>query len=54
MNNHEEISRTVYFRPYDFFVTTNIDKSGREYDDLRNGITPIVLTGLELIKYLIL
>ncbi len=23
VNNHEPVSRTVYFSPYDFFVTTN-------------------------------
>ncbi len=47
MNNHEEISRTVCFTPYDFFVTTNRDKSGRAYDDLRKALARLAGTRIE-------
>lgn len=47
MNNNQEISRTVYFTPYDFFVTTNRDKSGRAYEDLRKALTRLAGTRVE-------
>ncbi len=47
MNNNEPISRTVCFTPYDFFVTTNRDKSGRAYDDLRKALARLAGTRIE-------
>ncbi|MGL9751206.1 MAG: replication initiator protein A [Symbiopectobacterium sp.] len=38
MNNHQEISRTVCFTPYDFFVTTNRTISGRTYQELEKAL----------------
>ncbi|MGP1946904.1 MAG: replication initiator protein A [Arsenophonus sp. NC-PG7-MAG3] len=47
INNHEKISRTVYFTPYDFFVTTNRAKSGRAYEDLRKSLSRLAGTRIE-------
>lgn len=47
MNNNQKISRTVYFTPYDFFVTTNRDKSGRAYEDLRKALARLAGTRVE-------
>lgn len=38
MNNHQEISRTVCFTPYDFFVKTNRTISGRTYQELEKAL----------------
>ncbi len=38
MNNHQEISRTVFFTPYDLFVTTNRTISGRTYQELEKAL----------------
>ncbi|HGJ5862713.1 replication initiator protein A [Arsenophonus nasoniae] len=47
INNHKEISRTVCFTPYDFFVTTNRNKSGRSYDELRKTLSRLKGTMIE-------
>ncbi|WGL99829.1 replication initiator protein A (plasmid) [Arsenophonus sp. aPb] len=39
INNNEPISRTVVFTPYDFFVTTNRNKSGRSYIELEKALS---------------
>ena len=38
-NNNEEISRTVCFTPYDFFITTNRDKGGRSYGEIEKSLS---------------
>ncbi|WP_016858027.1 replication initiator protein A [Candidatus Williamhamiltonella defendens] len=38
INNHQEISRTICFTPYDFFVTTNRTISGRTYQELERAL----------------
>lgn len=38
MNNNDPVSRTVCFTPYDFFVTTNRNKSGRAYQELEKTL----------------
>ncbi|PAV01195.1 RepB family plasmid replication initiator protein [Arsenophonus sp. ENCA] len=38
MNNNEEISRTICFTPYDFFVTTNREIGGRTYNELEKSL----------------
>ncbi|HGJ5866336.1 replication initiator protein A [Arsenophonus nasoniae] len=38
INNHKEISRTICFTPYDFFVTTNRTISGRTYQELERAL----------------
>ncbi|HGJ5877331.1 MAG TPA: replication initiator protein A [Arsenophonus sp.] len=38
MNNHEEISRTVCFTPYDFLITTNREIGGRTYQELEKAL----------------
>ncbi|CAK8741727.1 hypothetical protein SODG_005045 [Sodalis praecaptivus] len=38
-NNNEEISRTVCFTPYDFFITTNRDKGGRSYSEIEKSLS---------------
>ncbi|HGJ5882258.1 replication initiator protein A [Arsenophonus sp.] len=47
INNHKEISRTVFFTPYDFFVTTNRNKGGRSYDELRKTLSRLKGTMIE-------
>ncbi|UBX30681.1 replication initiator protein A [Arsenophonus apicola] len=37
-NKNEPISRTVCFTPYDFFVTTNRNKSGRAYQEFEKSL----------------
>lgn len=38
INNHQPISRTIAFTPYDFFVTTNRTISGRTYKELEKSL----------------
>jgi len=38
-NNHEKISRTICFTPYDFFITTNRDKGGRSYGEIEKSLS---------------
>lgn len=38
MNNHQEISRTICFTPYDFLVTTNREIGGRTYNELEKAL----------------
>jgi len=47
INNNQPISRTIAFTPYDFFVTTNRDKSGRAYEDLRKALARLAGTRIE-------
>lgn len=51
INNNEPISRTVFFTPYDFFVTTNRAKSGRAYNDLEKALDR--LSGTRIITNII-
>lgn len=39
INNKKEISRKIIFTPYEFFIRTNRDKSGRAYDDLKKTLS---------------
>ncbi|EHH3086447.1 replication initiator protein A [Salmonella enterica] len=41
------ISRTIAFTPYDFFVTTNRDKGGRSYDELRKSLERLAGTRVQ-------
>lgn len=41
------ISRTVAFTPYDFFVTTNRNKSGRSYEELRKSLERLAGTRVQ-------
>ncbi|MCZ8812464.1 replication initiator protein A [Escherichia albertii] len=43
----QPISRTIIFTPYEFFVTTNRDKSGRAYEDLKNALRRLKGTTIE-------
>jgi len=47
INNNQSISPTVAFTPYDFFVTTNRDKSGRAYDDLKKALSRLSGTRIQ-------
>ncbi|HGJ5865945.1 MULTISPECIES: replication initiator protein A [Arsenophonus] len=47
INNNQDISRTIAFTPYDFFVTTNRDKSGRAYDDLKKALSRLSGTRIQ-------
>lgn len=47
INHHVETSRKVCFTPYDFFITTNRDKSGRAYEDLRKALARLAGTRIE-------
>jgi plasmid replication initiation protein len=38
INNHQPISRTVCFTPYDYFVTTNREIGGRTYKELEKAL----------------
>ena len=38
MNINKNISRTVCFTPYDFFITTNRTISGRTYQELERAL----------------
>ncbi|WP_180558387.1 replication initiator protein A [Arsenophonus endosymbiont of Apis mellifera] len=46
-NNNQPISRIVCFTPYDFFLTTNRDKSGRAYDDLKKALSRLSGTRIQ-------
>lgn len=39
INNNEEISRTVCFTPYDYFLTTNRDMGGKNYKLLEKSLS---------------
>lgn len=39
MNKGEKISRVIAFTPYDFFVTTNRDNGGRNYELLKKALS---------------
>ncbi|EJT4720293.1 replication initiator protein A [Salmonella enterica] len=39
INNHESISRTVCFTPYDYFLTTNRDNGGKNYKLLEQSLS---------------
>lgn len=39
INNNESISRTIAFTPYNFFITTNRNKSGRSYIELEKALS---------------
>ncbi|WP_289347289.1 replication initiator protein A [Pantoea stewartii] len=41
------ISRTIAFTPYDFFITTNRNKSGRSYEELRKSLERLAGTRLQ-------
>ncbi|MDR5971490.1 replication initiator protein A [Escherichia coli] len=41
------ISRTIAFTPYDFFVTTNRNKSGRSYEELRKSLERLAGTRVQ-------
>lgn len=47
INNHQEISRTIFFTPYDFFVTTNRKKGGRAYNDFKKSLARLSGTRVE-------
>jgi len=47
INNHKEISKTICFTPYDFFVTANRNKSGRSYEELRKSLSRLAGTRIE-------
>ncbi|HGJ5877661.1 MULTISPECIES: replication initiator protein A [Arsenophonus] len=47
INSNQPISHTVAFTPYDFFVTTNRDKSGRAYDDLKKALSRLSGTRIQ-------
>ncbi|WGL99939.1 replication initiator protein A (plasmid) [Arsenophonus sp. aPb] len=38
INDHQPISRTIAFTPYDFFVTTNREIGGRTYKELEKSL----------------
>lgn len=39
INNYEPINRTIYFTPYDFFITTNRSFGGTAYKELENTLS---------------
>lgn len=39
INNHWPISNIISFTPYDFFITTNRNKSGRSYVELEKALS---------------
>ncbi|PAV02571.1 RepB family plasmid replication initiator protein [Arsenophonus sp. ENCA] len=39
MNKGEQISRVIAFTPYDFFITTNRDNGGRNYELLEKALS---------------
>ncbi|EAW8461763.1 RepB family plasmid replication initiator protein [Salmonella enterica] len=41
------ISRTIAFTPYDFFITTNRNKSGRSYEELRKSLERLAGTRVQ-------
>ncbi|MEM7953773.1 replication initiator protein A, partial [Morganella morganii] len=41
------ISRTIAFTPYEFFVTTNRDKGGRSYDELKKALERLAGTRIQ-------
>lgn len=41
------ISRTIAFTPYDFFVTTNRDKGGKNYENLKQSLRRLKGTTIE-------
>ncbi|HGJ5890400.1 MAG TPA: replication initiator protein A [Arsenophonus apicola] len=47
INNNQDISRTVAFTPYDFFVTTNRSTSGVAYKELRKALNRLKGTVIE-------
>ncbi|HGJ5862592.1 replication initiator protein A (plasmid) [Arsenophonus nasoniae] len=47
INNNSDISRTVAFTPYDFFITTNRSTSGVAYKELRKALNRLKGTVIE-------
>lgn len=47
INNNQQISRTIVFTPYDFFITTNRDHSGRAYADLKKALARLSGTRIQ-------
>ncbi|WGL94069.1 replication initiator protein A [Arsenophonus nasoniae] len=47
INSNQPISSTIAFTPYDFFVTTNRDKSGRAYMDLKKALSRLSGTRIQ-------
>ncbi len=47
INSGKPISRTIAFTPYDFFVTTNRDRSGRAYEDLKKALSRLSGTRIQ-------
>lgn len=47
INNNQQISRTIVFTPYDFFITTNRDNSGRAYADLKKALARLSGTRIQ-------
>ncbi|EBC1407492.1 RepB family plasmid replication initiator protein [Salmonella enterica] len=41
------ISRTIAFTPYDFFMTTNRDKGGRSYEELKKSLSRLSGTRIQ-------
>ena len=41
------ISRTIAFTPYDFFMTTNRDKGGRSYEELKRSLSRLSGTRIQ-------
>ncbi|MFV9989296.1 MAG: replication initiator protein A [Coxiella endosymbiont of Dermacentor nuttalli] len=39
INNNQDISRTITFTPYDFFITTNRDNGGKNYKLLEQALS---------------
>lgn len=46
INHNETISRTVAFTPYDFFVTTNRDNGGKNYELLEKALSRLAGTSI--------
>lgn len=47
INNNQPISRTIAFTPYDFFITTNRDKGGKNYNDLKKALARLSGTRIQ-------
>ena len=49
-NENKDVSKTVFFTPYDFLISTNRQTSGRGYDLLKNSLKRLASTTVNL-KY---
>lgn len=47
MNHNLETNRTIAFTPYNFFINTNRDKSGRAYEDLKKALSRLSGTRIQ-------